>query len=155
MKEIEISEDQIGNLDALGAMLFASEIPGEPGYRRTLVRPRINWPRVLSYCLLPVGCGVALFLALPSGWRLAALALPILFWLLTMKQGIIGGIRLYQRLAPASLRNSCRFEPSCSEYMILSIQKYGLWKGMRKGRNRLKRCNIRYTGDDNHGFDQP
>ena len=158
MKEIEISEDQLGDLDALREMLFTSHIPGTPGYRRTLVRPRINWLAAAAYCLLPVACGVGAWFglsALGAGYRWIALALPLLFWLLTLKQGIIGTVRLYQRLAPAAIRNSCRFEPSCSQYMILSIEKYGLWKGLKKGRNRLKRCSIRYTGEDNHGFDEP
>ena len=159
MKEMEFSEDQLGDLNALGAMLFSSDIPGTPGYRRTLVRPRINWFAVLAYCLLPPICGLAAWLALSGwsiGWRLTVtIGVPLVFWLLTLKQGIIGAIRLYQRLAPAAVRNSCRFEPSCSAYMIQSIEKYGLWKGLRKGRNRLKRCSIRYTGPDNHGFDEP
>ena len=158
MKEIEISEEQIGDLDALRDMLFSSDIPGTPGYRRQLVRPKINWLAVAAYCLLPVGCGVGLWFGLSAmgiDWCWVAALLPALFWLLTLKRGIIGVIRLYQRLAPAAVRNSCRFEPSCSQYMILSIEKYGLWKGLRKGRNRLKRCSIRYTGEDNHGFDEP
>lgn len=161
MKEIELSEDQLGNLDALRDMLFSSDIPGTPGYRRKLVRPKINWLAVAAYCLLPVGCGVGFGFWLSAlgagfGWSVtAALAPPLLFWLLTLKHGIIGAVRLYQRLAPSSVRNSCRFEPSCSQYMILSLQKYGLFRGLRKGCSRLKRCNIRYTGEDNHGFDEP
>jgi putative component of membrane protein insertase Oxa1/YidC/SpoIIIJ protein YidD len=34
--------------------------------------------------------------------------------------------------------------------MILALQKYGLWKGLRKGIDRLRRCNIH-----NGGFDYP
>lgn len=161
MREIEISEDQIGDLDVLGAMLFSSEIPGTPGYRRKLERPKIHWFAVAAHCLLPVGCGLGLWFGLTAlgvgfGWALtAALGLPLMYWLLTLKQGLIGCVRLYQKLAPASLRNCCRFEPSCSQYMILSIQKYGVLKGVARGCNRLKRCSIRYTGADNHGFDEP
>ena len=44
----------------------------------------------------------------------------------------------------------CRFEPSCSQYMILSLQKYGLWKGLAKGIDRLKRCRAK-----DGGFDEP
>jgi uncharacterized protein len=67
-----------------------------------------------------------------------------------MKNFIISFIRLYQKTAPTRIRNSCRFEPSCSEYMILAIQKYGVTKGVLKGANRLKKCKI-----PNGGIDYP
>ncbi|MFP4363995.1 MAG: membrane protein insertion efficiency factor YidD [Spirochaetia bacterium] len=47
-----------------------------------------------------------------------------------MKRGIIFFIKLYQRIAPNQLRQCCRFEPSCSNYMIVAIQKYGTIKGV-------------------------
>ncbi|MGA2919261.1 membrane protein insertion efficiency factor YidD [Methanoregula sp.] len=34
----------------------------------------------------------------------------------------------------------CRFYPTCSEYGIMAIQKYGVFKGIRKTWNRLTRC---------------
>nr|WP_306800200.1 membrane protein insertion efficiency factor YidD [Endozoicomonas sp. YOMI1] len=59
-------------------------------------------------------------------------------------------ILVYRRLAPARLRNACRFEPSCSEYGLLAIQKYGAGKGWRMTLNRLKRCTF-----PNGGIDYP
>lgn len=35
----------------------------------------------------------------------------------------------------------CRFYPSCSEYAILALEKYGLVKGVRMSLDRIKRCN--------------
>jgi Uncharacterized conserved protein len=35
----------------------------------------------------------------------------------------------------------CRYYPSCSEYMIRSINKYGIIKGLVKGINRIRKCN--------------
>ncbi|MBR5314328.1 MAG: membrane protein insertion efficiency factor YidD [Clostridia bacterium] len=67
-----------------------------------------------------------------------------------MKRILICLVQMYQRFAPDSIRKKCRFEPSCSQYMILSLKKYGLWKGLAKGIDRLKRCN---TQDG--GFDYP
>jgi putative membrane protein insertion efficiency factor len=57
-------------------------------------------------------------------------------------------IRLYQRWAPARVRASCRFEPSCSNYMILAINKYGLVRGGCAGVGRLCRCRPPYGGID-------
>lgn len=66
-----------------------------------------------------------------------------------MENILISIIRLYQNTAPTRIRNSCRFELSCSEYMILSIQKYGIRKGVIKGVNRLQRCKVPNGGIDN------
>ena len=35
----------------------------------------------------------------------------------------------------------CRFCPSCSEYAILALKKYGLIKGVKMSVNRILRCN--------------
>ncbi|MGB0884034.1 MAG: membrane protein insertion efficiency factor YidD [Flavobacteriales bacterium] len=39
----------------------------------------------------------------------------------------------------------CRFYPSCSEYTITSLEKYGLYKGLKLSFNRIKRCNLNNT----------
>lgn len=65
-----------------------------------------------------------------------------------LKRLLIKSIRFYQKTAPTKVRQSCRFEPSCSEYMIAAVNKYGLIKGIAKGNNRLKRCKIPNGGVD-------
>lgn len=35
----------------------------------------------------------------------------------------------------------CRFTPTCSEYMYQAVEKFGVFKGMKLGINRLGRCN--------------
>lgn len=57
-------------------------------------------------------------------------------------------IRWYQRVAPQSLRACCRYEPSCSEFMILAVQKYGVVSGVWKGVVRSFRCRQPYGGVD-------
>jgi putative membrane protein insertion efficiency factor len=52
----------------------------------------------------------------------------------------IGMIRLYQRLIVPLLPQGCRYIPSCSEYMIESIEKKGLLQGVPKGIWRILRC---------------
>ena len=61
---------------------------------------------------------------------------------------IILAVRFYQKTAPERIRNNCRYIPSCSEYMILAIQKYGVIKGVRMGINRLGRCKYPNGGED-------
>ena len=56
------------------------------------------------------------------------------------KQLAIFLVKLYQRFAPDALRNQCRYEPSCSTYMIRSIEKFGLARGLARGVRRIQRC---------------
>ena len=46
---------------------------------------------------------------------------------------LIGAIRLYQVTLSPLLGPACRFEPSCSRYMVESIKKYGALKGLGRG----------------------
>lgn len=57
-------------------------------------------------------------------------------------------IRLYQRYVPFDIRCNCLFVPNCSEYMILAIEKYGVYKGVRMGIDRLLRCHEPNGGED-------
>lgn len=58
-------------------------------------------------------------------------------------------IRLYQRTEPVrnSLmrqlhlpRHECKFSPTCSQNMILQIQKQGVVKGVAHGVGQIARC---------------
>ena len=55
-----------------------------------------------------------------------------LMCLLSLKRAAIGAVRLYQHYAPEDIRRRCLFKPTCSEYSILAIQKYGLIIGLIK-----------------------
>jgi len=68
-----------------------------------------------------------------------------------VKSLIFAFIRLYQRLLSPLLGNVCRFHPSCSNYMIGAIEKYGLLTGVWKGTKRICRCHPWHPG----GYDPP
>ena len=57
-----------------------------------------------------------------------------------MKQIAILILRFYKYAISPLLPPSCRFSPTCSEYAIEAIAKYGFWKGMVLGLRRLSRC---------------
>ena len=57
-----------------------------------------------------------------------------------MKKFIISLIRLYQKI-PISTHFQCRFTPTCSEYMIIAIERFGVIKGGILGIKRIMRCN--------------
>lgn len=49
-------------------------------------------------------------------------------------------IRLYQQLISPYLGQHCRFHPTCSQYMLEAIEKYGVIKGGMMGLKRIGRC---------------
>ena len=125
-------------------------------YKRNNVRPKLNLWRVLLYALivLCVSAVLSLFVYDLSNsvlWSiLTGVAIILAVIIIFIKRIFIWIIKVYQRVAPDSVRNRCRFEPSCSQYMILVVEKYGFFKGLKKGWNRLKRC-----VPPNSGYDFP
>jgi uncharacterized protein len=57
---------------------------------------------------------------------------------------VIGLVRIYQYTLSPMLSllfgSSCRFQPSCSQYMVLAVQKHGPLRGTAKGIWRICRC---------------
>jgi uncharacterized protein len=64
---------------------------------------------------------------------------------------IIVFVKAYRLLLRPLLPPSCRFEPNCSEYMILAVRKYGPICGACKGVRRVLRCHPWNPG----GYDPP
>jgi putative membrane protein insertion efficiency factor len=53
----------------------------------------------------------------------------------------IAAVRLYQVTLSPIVGRQCRFSPTCSNYMIQAVWKYGLLFGVLKGIWRILRCN--------------
>lgn len=64
---------------------------------------------------------------------------------------VIGAVHTYQRCISPFRAPSCRFSPTCSQFMIESIQKHGVLRGGARGVWRILRCNP-FGGA---GFDPP
>jgi len=58
-----------------------------------------------------------------------------------MKKILITIIKAYKRFLSPILPNSCRFYPTCSQYAVDAIYKYGVLKGSMKAAYRILRCN--------------
>lgn len=61
-----------------------------------------------------------------------------------MKSILIYIIRFYQRHLSAYTPH-CIYVPSCSEYCVLAIQKYGVIKGLKKAKSRFDRCDLEHV----------
>lgn len=53
---------------------------------------------------------------------------------------VIIPIKLYQWLISPLMGKTCRFEPTCSWYMLLAIKEWGPIKGVWLGLKRISRC---------------
>ncbi len=152
LTEEELAAMQQHALDLLDP--YPPTDPRSSRYRRHLNRPRIRWRLLLllaaGFFCVPAGvfllCGIPGIGGFPRFLCAAASALLYLF--LLRRPVARGLIRLYQRYAPDRVRSSCVFEPSCSEYMLQAIDKYGTLRGIRRGFARLKRCNPQGGGFD-------
>ena len=66
-----------------------------------------------------------------------------------MRGMLAGLIRLYQRFLSPALPPSCRFHPSCSQYALEAVTRYGALRGSWLAARRLARCHPFHPG----GFD--
>lgn len=57
-----------------------------------------------------------------------------------MKAILVLFVRVYQVMLSPYLPNSCRYSPTCSQYMIEAVQKHGALKGGWMGLKRIGRC---------------
>lgn len=57
-----------------------------------------------------------------------------------MKKIMIGLVRFYQRFISPAFGAHCRYQPTCSQYMIDAINTHGSLKGMVMGTARILRC---------------
>jgi hypothetical protein len=73
-------------------------------------------------------------------------------WLSAALGGLlILAVRGYQLVLRPILPPACRFVPSCSEYFILAVRKYGPIRGAWRGVCRIGRCHPWHPG----GYDPP
>jgi putative membrane protein insertion efficiency factor len=63
-----------------------------------------------------------------------------------VKYLLISLIRAYQLLISPLLPPACRFIPTCSQYAIEAISKYGVVRGGLMGLGRLARCHPFHRG---------
>jgi putative membrane protein insertion efficiency factor len=76
-----------------------------------------------------------------SGWTTQVAGLP--------RRALILLVRGYQLGISPWLGPHCRYRPTCSQYFIEAIEKYGFLRGSWRGVLRIMRCHpFRPGGDD-------
>jgi putative membrane protein insertion efficiency factor len=129
---------------------YQKEDPSCCNFQRKITRPKVGtlnmfflflYPAIISACLI--------FMIWIENKFVLFAALFLFASVFLLKQYFLNFIKIYQAFAPESIRLKCRFEPCCSEYMYMSINKYGLLSGLRKGLLRIKKCRPGNGGVDN------
>ena len=101
-------------------------------YTKPIIALTVYILQFVGLCFLPYG-----------KWWLAALTLAgysLIYFSVIAKKAVIWLVHLYQNKASDETRLKCVMEPSCSVYMILAVEKYGVIRGVYKGIRRLFRC---------------
>ena len=68
-----------------------------------------------------------------------------------LKKTVIKFLKIYQKLISPLYPASCRYYPTCSQYSVEAVEKYGVIKGLFKSLWRILRCNPFAKG----GIDKP
>jgi uncharacterized protein len=55
-------------------------------------------------------------------------------------RGLLGALRFYKTLVSPLFAGSCRYLPSCSDYMSEAVERHGAAAGLALGLRRLARC---------------
>lgn len=63
-----------------------------------------------------------------------------------MKKVILGLIHFYRHYISPLKPPTCRFIPTCSEYALIAIEKYGVARGMMLAVKRVLRCHPFHPG---------
>ncbi|WP_310426018.1 membrane protein insertion efficiency factor YidD [Chamaesiphon sp. VAR_48_metabat_135_sub] len=63
-----------------------------------------------------------------------------------MKKKLIWSIRIYQQFSSSFLPPSCRFTPTCSQYAVEAIDRFGTIKGSYLATMRICRCHPFHPG---------
>ncbi len=116
-----------------------------------LYRPKISYLRASMFIIAHVAVSeiaISIWLLVNNTLTYTAffeyqkylLLLVFVLFMLTLKYTLIWFIRLYQKYAKSETRLRCNMTPSCSEYSILALKKYGVIRGIPKMIGRFKRC---------------
>lgn len=128
----------------------------QPRKRRRFMLREVRVVDLISYALIAPAVVFAIWRYMPeyiipkvsSPWDTVIYIVAVILTYIFTKRFVIGMVLAYKAFAPLDLRESCRFTPTCSTYMIMAINKYGLIIGIIKGIRRIRRCKPPYGGVD-------
>lgn len=70
-----------------------------------------------------------------------------------MKRALMALVRFYRRCISPLFPPSCRYIPTCSQYALEALEKYGALKGSWLAFKRISKCHPFHRGE--HNFYDP
>jgi len=67
-----------------------------------------------------------------------------------MKRFLMAGVRFYQKHISPLFPPRCRFIPTCSEYALQALEKYGAAKGLWLAVKRISKCHPFHRGEHDY-----
>ena len=58
-----------------------------------------------------------------------------------MKRILLSALRFYKVQVSPALPPACRYTPTCSEYAIEAVERFGAWRGAAMAARRVLSCN--------------
>ncbi len=58
-----------------------------------------------------------------------------------MKRALLAALRFYKAQISPALPAACRYSPTCSEYAMEAVERYGPWRGSLMATRRVLSCN--------------
>ena len=114
--------------------------------RRSLYRPSTNLKTLIVFLLLLVGVSfvvnailiqlinqLCMDMTFLQSWFIIFISCLLLYY----RKFLIILIELYQHYAPERIRRKCICMPTCSEYAIICVRKYNIFKALWRIYNRL------------------
>lgn len=63
-----------------------------------------------------------------------------------LKQLLLGLIHFYRAAISPLFPPTCRFHPTCSQYALTAVERFGPWRGTGMAVGRIFRCNPFFPG---------
>lgn len=127
--------------------------------QRQIVRPHINYTLALLLLFL-YESSVEVFSRFLYIWGSESFSFfkgkemmcywgtQLFFFLIFGRWIAVFAVRLYQRFAPEHVRRRCHCRPSCSEYAVIVLRRYGIiWGGYKCYRRIFYTCGAGYVDD--------
>ena len=67
-----------------------------------------------------------------------------------MKRFLMAAVRFYQKHISPAFPPRCRFVPTCSQYALEALEKYGTARGLWLTVRRLSRCHPFHRGEHDY-----
>jgi uncharacterized protein len=59
----------------------------------------------------------------------------------TLRSAAVAPVRFYQRFISPGIPRRCKYYPTCSQYSVTAVRRYGILRGLVLSAWRLLRCN--------------